>query len=260
MKAYIRIDPLIDERKGHYTPAQLGAYVMVLCKSARQTPRGRFRSARALKNMVPSAYIKVLPFLYDEGDLTEQDDGTVYVDGWDEWQEGDLTVGERMKRMRNRKRNAAVTSAVTSTVTQPYRSATTLDIDVYTDGSNEPQESAREDDPLDAYYRVKAGQIYEDGTRYVSELAEKYGASQVASMLGVVASEEGTAGKFLTKVAARLAIDSEKREKASGARRKAADAKYEADLQARIDNATPEERERAERIKAGISEFLGGEA
>ena len=36
-------------------------------------------------------------------------DGSLYVDGWNEWQEGDVTVKERMARLRNRHRNNGVT-------------------------------------------------------------------------------------------------------------------------------------------------------
>jgi len=217
MKAYIRTDPLIDERKGHYSPAQLGAYLMVLCKAARQADRGRFRSEAALRNMVPAAYVKVLPFLYSEGDLVVKDDGSVYVDGWDEWQEGDLTVGERMRRMRNRKRNAGVTDPVTPTVTQPYRSATTLDVDVDVDGSNEPTSTARED-AAKAFYDLQGGQASPKALKWVDELAAEYGNDAVI------------------------------------------EAKYDAELQARIDNATPEERARAEELKMGIAAFLKGSA
>ena len=109
MKAYLRIDPLIDERKSHYSPAQLGAFVKVLALSSRQGQRGRFRSQAALVGALPAAYAKHVPFLIEQRDLVAQTDGTLYLDGWDEWQEGDVTVGERMARLRNRKRNNGVT-------------------------------------------------------------------------------------------------------------------------------------------------------
>lgn len=110
MRAYLRIDPLIDERKGHYSPAQLGAFVKVLALTSRQTTRGRFRSTKALIGTLPAAYAKHVPFLVEQGDLIELLDGSLYFDGYDEWQEGDVTVGERMKRLRNRHRNGGVTS------------------------------------------------------------------------------------------------------------------------------------------------------
>lgn len=109
MRAYHRIDPLMDERKGHYSPAQLGAFLKVQLAAGRQSRRGRFRSLEALRGLLPSAYARHVAFLVDEGDLVLERDGTVYVDGWDEWQEGDLTVRDRMARLRNRQRNRGVT-------------------------------------------------------------------------------------------------------------------------------------------------------
>lgn len=127
MRAYHRTDPIMDERKSHYTPAQLGAFVKVQLVAGRQSRRGRFRSLAALKAALPAAYAKHVAFLEEQGDIIpstrhlackECPDGPiprgeVYVDGWDEWQEGDLTVHERMRRLRNRKRNATVTEGVT---------------------------------------------------------------------------------------------------------------------------------------------------
>lgn len=145
MRAYHRTDPLMDDRKSHYSPAQLGAFLKVQLIAGRQTRRGRFRSLAALKAMLPSAYARHIEFLMDEGDIipaTRHDPcaqcppgpsprGELYVDGWDEWQEGDLTVGERMKRLRDRKRNAdrnadrngERNSAVTSTDAEPSPAA-----------------------------------------------------------------------------------------------------------------------------------------
>ena len=109
MHAYHRIDPLMDERKSHYSPAQLGAFVKVQLLAGRQTHRGRFRSVQALVGALPAAYGRLVPFLLEQGDLITQADGTLYFDGWDEWQEGDVTVRERMSRLRNRHRNGGVT-------------------------------------------------------------------------------------------------------------------------------------------------------
>lgn len=109
MRAYHRVDPLMDERKGHYTPAQLGAFLKVQLLAGRQSRRGRFRSEAALRMMLPAAYVRHVDFLLSEGDIVACPDGTVYVDGWDQWQEGDLTVRDRMAALRNRRRNGAVT-------------------------------------------------------------------------------------------------------------------------------------------------------
>jgi hypothetical protein len=58
------------------------------------------------------------------------EDGTVYVDGWNEWQEGDLTVRDRMAALRNRRRNSTVTGTVTPTVTEPSPPATRYSVGV----------------------------------------------------------------------------------------------------------------------------------
>lgn len=113
MRAYHRVDPLMDERKSHYTPAQLGAFLKVQLLAGRQTHRGRFRSVAALIGALPAAYGRHVPFLVEQGDLVTLTDGRLYLDGWDEWQEGDITVRERMARLRNRHRNATVTPPVT---------------------------------------------------------------------------------------------------------------------------------------------------
>jgi hypothetical protein len=130
MRAYHRVDPLMDERKGHYTPAQLGAFLKVQLVAGRQTKRGTFRSVAAIKAMLPASYVRYVDFLVAEGDLDVMPDGTVYLDGWQEWQEGDLTVGERMARLRNRHRNATVTEGVTPTVTEPSPPAIRVGIGV----------------------------------------------------------------------------------------------------------------------------------
>lgn len=108
----------MDERKGHYTPAQLGAFLKVQLVAGRQTKRGHFRSITALRALLPSAYVRHVDFLVAEGDLdVNTRTGAVYVDGWDQWQEGDLTVGDRMRALRNRRRNNGVTPTVSEAVT-----------------------------------------------------------------------------------------------------------------------------------------------
>lgn len=103
-RAYHRIDPLMDERKSHYSPAQFGAFLKVQLVAGRQGQRGWFRSVPALRGALPAAYARQIDFLIAENDLQVCGDGRVYVPGWDEWQEGDWTVAERMARLRNRKR------------------------------------------------------------------------------------------------------------------------------------------------------------
>lgn len=112
MKAYLRMDPLTDERKAGYTDGQFRAFFNVLCAAGRQNPRGRFRSLAQLKGLL-GVHARHVQFLITEGDVIPLTDGSVYVDGWDQWQEGDLTVGDRMAALRNRRRNGGVTGTVT---------------------------------------------------------------------------------------------------------------------------------------------------
>lgn len=171
MKAYHRTDPLMDERKGHYTPAQLGAFVKVQLLAGRQTRRGRFRSAAALKSMLPGTYARHVEFLVEQGDVIPatrhaacdqcpegpSPRGEVYVDGWDEWQEGDLTVGERMHRLRNKRRNAGVTG----TDDEPSPTAIGVGVGISV-GSRSNERDAREPDRIEiATRRLRNGSATE---------------------------------------------------------------------------------------------------
>jgi len=96
-RAYLRIDPNIDA----VYPELRNTFVGLLCSAHRQPDRGRFRDRRTLEALHSRALVGRC---FARGDLVTLPDGRVYLDGWDEWQEGDLTVGERMRRMRGRKR------------------------------------------------------------------------------------------------------------------------------------------------------------
>jgi hypothetical protein len=112
VKAYLRFDPLTDERKAGYTDGQFRAFFHVVCAASRQNPRGRFRNAAQLRGLL-GRHARHLPFLLSEGDLVAETGGVLYVEGWDQWQEGDLSVADRMAALRNRRRNGAVTAPVT---------------------------------------------------------------------------------------------------------------------------------------------------
>jgi len=94
-RAYLRIDPNLD-----LTQTDPGSFVRLLCAAARQPERGRFRDRALFERVVGRA--KARTFL-DRCDVTVQPDGRYYVEGWDEWQEGDYTVADRMRRMRQRR-------------------------------------------------------------------------------------------------------------------------------------------------------------
>lgn len=101
MRAYLRLDPHIADRKSAYPDGAFRAFIECLSFAEQQPNRGRFRNERLLRVLLERR-ARWVPFLIEHGDLIRQEK-ELYVEGWDEWQEGDHTVPERMKRLRNRK-------------------------------------------------------------------------------------------------------------------------------------------------------------
>jgi hypothetical protein len=96
-RAYLRLDPNIDQ-----THPDLAAFVRLMCAAARQPERGRFRNLSQLQALFGK---RKAHELVARDDVVQLADGRYYVEGWDEWQEGDHTVAERMRRMRERRKN-----------------------------------------------------------------------------------------------------------------------------------------------------------
>lgn len=114
-RAYLRIDPNLDAH-----PDQDAMLTLILFGN-RCSERGRFRSLSMIEKILGKKRLKAC---LDRKDLIPISGGRYYVSGWDEWQEGDLTVGERMGRVRRRRsmsekdleeddRNGGVTNTVT---------------------------------------------------------------------------------------------------------------------------------------------------
>lgn len=104
-RAYLRLDPGFFERKRiqqGYSAAQVSALIGVFCQAESQPERGRFRDERLLRALL-GADGKELATLIAKGDIVRMPDGRLYPDGWDEWQEGDWKVGERVRRIRTRR-------------------------------------------------------------------------------------------------------------------------------------------------------------
>src|SRR5687767_7856470 len=91
-KAYLRLDPNVDQ-----THPDVDGLIRLLCAANRQPQRGRFKSRELLDAILGKPTVKQL---IERGDLVQEPDGRWYMDGWDLWQEGDLTVGERQRRIR----------------------------------------------------------------------------------------------------------------------------------------------------------------
>jgi hypothetical protein len=136
-RAYLRLSPRAFHEKvvvDRYPPGAFAAFLAVLCLAEEQPERGRFRSEKLLRLLLdePAEGVHVgwgkwLRHLVDHGDLVRQKGGVLYVAGWDEWQEGDVTVTERMNRLRSRKR-PDVTVPVTPDVTVPVTPPVTVPI------------------------------------------------------------------------------------------------------------------------------------
>jgi hypothetical protein len=111
-RAYLRLDPGFDERKNAYPDGAYAALVATLCIAESQPQRGRFRSISYLKALLGKRG-RWVTYLLEHRDVVVQKDGRVYVDGWDEWQEGDWKVGERVRRIRSRPRGDVTPETVT---------------------------------------------------------------------------------------------------------------------------------------------------
>lgn len=116
-RAYLRIDPNIDQ----VYPELRTTFVGLLCSGHRQPERGRYRDRRLVEALHGRPFVRRC---YERGDLLDLPDGRVYIDGWDQWQEGDHTVADRMRRLREKRR--ARRNAVTGQ-TSPDRNDVTTD-------------------------------------------------------------------------------------------------------------------------------------
>jgi hypothetical protein len=132
-RAYLRVDPGLYDRKvidQKYPPGAFAALVGALCHAEHQPQRGRFRDERVLRALL-GPLSKWIPYLIEKRDLVKVK-GLLYVDGWDEWQEGDWKVGERVRRIRNRQKAGGEGGPVTPDVTPDV----TVDVTVGTESDD----------------------------------------------------------------------------------------------------------------------------
>lgn len=101
-RAYLRLDPGFDEHKHAYPDGAYAALIATFCLAESQPQRGRFRSLAYFKALLGERG-RWAKFLLEHGDVVQLPDGRIYVEGWDEWQEGDWKVGERVRRIRGRR-------------------------------------------------------------------------------------------------------------------------------------------------------------
>lgn len=105
-KAYLRIDPDLDAKH----PDLLAELIRLLCAANRQPRRGVFKSRAMVDALLGKPTVRKL---IARGDLVEQA-GEWVVDGWDRWQEGNLDVSERMRRIRAERDNRPRTNGAHS--------------------------------------------------------------------------------------------------------------------------------------------------
>ena len=97
-KAWLRLDPDIDQKH----PDNGWNFIRLLCAANRQRPRGVFANRRTIELSLGK---HACTLFYARGDVVDRDDGKVEMVGWASWQEGDLTVAERVSRVRNGSKN-----------------------------------------------------------------------------------------------------------------------------------------------------------
>lgn len=115
-RAYLRLDPEFAERKRDYPDGPYRALIDTLCAAEAEPKRGYFRSMAVLRAVLGRS-ARHVAFLFTHRDLEQLPDGRIYVVGWEEWQEGNWQVAERMRRVRERR--DGVTLHTVTQVTPP---------------------------------------------------------------------------------------------------------------------------------------------
>jgi hypothetical protein len=121
VRAYLRLDPGLVDMKAGYPDGAFRAFVEVLCFAEQQPTRGVFRNRKLLAVLLDKR-ARWIAYLIDHADLIPMATGHLVVEGWQEWQEGDWKVAERMKRVRGRERPdtaATVTNDTAGNVSVP---------------------------------------------------------------------------------------------------------------------------------------------
>ena len=101
-RLYLRLWADFPDRKGGYPDRLVVTYLYAMCHALNQPRPGTFRFRAILAAYLGRRLAKNIPELIARGDLVERSDGSLYVDGWNEYQEGDWTSWERQARVRRR--------------------------------------------------------------------------------------------------------------------------------------------------------------
>ena len=253
-RAYLRLDPAFDERKESYPDGPYAALVATFCLAELQPQRGRFRSLDYLSRLLGKRG-RHARYLVEQGDLTILDDGRVYVDGWDEWQEGDWKVSERVHRIRNRK-------TVTPDVTVPVTVDVTPDVTVArqsVSGSGKQSISGgagngERDDIVDDYYRLTNRFPSPAVTEWLERLAAEFTYDAASRKLAAEFTADPSAKTLLGRVENEL-----KSAKHNAAKDAALREKQRLEAFAKDRSITPEQAaENRRRIAEIQKEWFGG--
>ena len=246
-RAYFRTLPDLYERKAFgtethppYPPAAIACFLGVLCFGEQQPERGHFKSRRLLVVLLEGPHgegkriARQLDFLIEQGDLIEQASGALLIEGWDELQEGNWQVAERMSRYRTRTHGVThptVTTDTPLTVTPPSRveavSGKRLAEAVSGDGAVTPAPTASaypsgDSDCLDTYHDLTLyrpwGQF--SGDKLKGAITE-YGDAVVDAALRAEHSGDPDRKTLLDRTLARLARDADRVREAKKAAPKA---------------------------------------
>jgi len=124
--------------------------------------------------------------------------------------------------------------------------------------SKEPAEPTGESDLVDTYYYLTVRTPKPTVVAWLDRLASEHGEEAVSQAMARAWSADPDIATFMGRVDKDLLVAKRARVREAEEKRAAAEREYQRKLQEKVDNATPEERERAEKIKGGISEFLKG--
>lgn len=233
-RAYIRFSPKTFHEKvvvDGYPPGAFAAFAAVLCMAEEQPERGRFRSERLLRLLLDEpeegvhvGWGKWVKYLLEHGDLVKQDRGVLYVVGWDEWQEGDFTVAERVARLRKKRKDA--TAAATDDVTVPGV-ITPSDVGgkpsaVGRRPSAGTPDDAIQADAIDAYYRLTVSFPAGKVLAWLNDLIRDFGDAAVSEALAAEVAISDDRRTLLSRTQDRLRAGDHQAAKEREARERAA--------------------------------------
>lgn len=227
-RAYVRLDPAFYEKKlaKGYPIGAIGAYAGTLCLAEYQPQRGRFRDLDVLRALLGREASKFVAYLIEHGDIVQQADGRLYVEGWDEWQEGDVTVADRMKRVRNRKsdRNSDRNGDRNADSNDDRNGSPEPTVTVPSSGSGSgsisgsavlPDDGGAMKDAADAYYSITARFPSDTILDWLNRLGRVYGEELTATKLSAQYLEDSNRRTLLSRTEEALKSVAHKRRSSS---------------------------------------------